>query len=340
MPGAGHESYSSTSRTPGQESTSPFSASFDPNGPTPPIQSRALRENPLHPSSEIRVPEHETNSSTSTLVTSNSTPGQEIPSPFSASFDPNGSTPPIQSHALALRESPLQPITEVSLPGGGVDVSALWAHRLSASFGAIADQIAAASQALATVPASASVSAAPLPVGETSHAEIIAMKSRLDIIESTQAKLAVDLQQVQAQLAQIQVNGHGRNGRAEKQSGDVTVVEVEGDGGHEFKSAAEIAIEELQKRVDGVIDTIKLDQARLYARLQNATVTSNKMLIKAPMMANGKTPQNFPSTKGEFEHLTKERYEHLLKSYNVPTKGDTNAKREALREFIGLTPAN
>ncbi len=275
MPGAGHESNSSTSRTPGEESASPFSASFDPNGPTPPVQSRALRDNPLHPSSEIRVPEHEPNSSTSTLVTSNSTPGQELPSPFSASFDPNGSTPPIQSHALALRESPLQPITEVALPGGGVDVSALWAHRLSASFGAIADQIAAASQALATVPASASVPSALRPVGETSHAEIVALKSRLDIIESTQEKLAADLHQVQAQLAQIQVNGHGRHGHAEKQSGDVTVVEVEGDGGNaEFKSAAEIAIEELQKRVDGVIDTIKLECVFYAARLSSPPLTS------------------------------------------------------------------
>ena len=47
-------------------------------------------------------------------------------------------------------------------------------------------------------------------------------------------------------------------------------------------------------------------QARLYARLHNATVTTNKMLIKAPVMANGKTPINFPNTKGEFEHLTSE----------------------------------
>ena len=80
------------------------------------------------------------------------------------------------------------------------------------------------------------------------------------------------------------------------------------------------------------------------------------MAIKAPMTANGKPPVNFPNTKGEFEHLTsrfcpgtllrmtslismpEERYEQILKSYNVPIKGDTNAKREALREFIGLTP--
>ena len=33
-------------------------------------------------------------------------------------------------------------------------------------------------------------------------------------------------------------------------------------------------------------------------------MTTNKMQIKAPMTASGKPPQNFPSTKGEFEHLT------------------------------------
>lgn len=77
------------------------------------------------------------------------------------------------------------------------------------------------------------------------------------------------------------------------------------------------------------------------------------------MMANGKTPQNFPATRGEFEHLTsaymllarpgfwidsemeciEERYEFLMKSYGIPIKGDTAAKRQALREFIGLSPA-
>ncbi len=35
---------------------------------------------------------------------------------------------------------------------------------------------------------------------------------------------------------------------------------------------------------------------------------------------------------------TEERYEQILKAYNLPARGDTNAKRELLREFIGLTP--
>ena len=46
-------------------------------------------------------------------------------------------------------------------------------------------------------------------------------------------------------------------------------------------------------------------QARLYSRLHNATVTVHKHTIKAPPMANGKPPLNFPVTKGEFEHITR-----------------------------------
>ena len=223
-------------------------------------------------------PAHDPNSSSSTLVTSNTpaqnTPGQEPASPFSASFDPNGPTPPVQQHALALRDSPLHPITEVRLPTNGVDVSALWAHRLSASFGAIADQIAAASQALATVPTNATVSSPPL-LAEASDAEVAALKTRLDIIERTQEKLGADLQQVQTKLAQMQVSPRGPSERSEKHAGDVTVVEVQGEeGASEFKTATEIAIEELQKKVEGVIDTIKLEYVFVRPRLNLPALTS------------------------------------------------------------------
>ncbi len=34
--------------------------------------------------------------------------------------------------------------------------------------------------------------------------------------------------------------------------------------------------------------------------------------------------------------LAEERYEGLLKAYDQPIKGDTAAKREALRIFLGL----
>ncbi|KAI0369585.1 hypothetical protein BV20DRAFT_1036469 [Pilatotrama ljubarskyi] len=271
-------------------------------------------------------------------------------SPFSASFDPNASTPEAQT-PLALRSGvmPLQPLERTGYSGIGVAPSqadALWTHRLSASFGAIADQIAAASRALATVEVPVPVpsgSARPRieNVGSEADAglsaEVAALSARLDSVHRTQEAMATQLQAIQDKLAQLQAGG--ARARGEKDVEEVLAVR-DGEGGEpEFKTATEMAIEELQKKVEGVIDTIKLDQARLYARMHNASVTVNKQPIRAPVLANGKTPPNFPATKGEFEHLTKERYEALLKGYNLPVKGDTNAKREALREFICLTPA-
>ncbi|KAK7684370.1 hypothetical protein QCA50_012317 [Cerrena zonata] len=100
----------------------------------------------------------------------------------------------------------------------------------------------------------------------------------------------------------------------------------------------ESRMEKMEGKVGDLSENVRLDQIRLYPRLLNSTVPLNKTPIYALPTANGKAPPNFPATKGEFEHLTKERYEHLLKAYNVPAKGDTNAKRQTLREFIGLTP--
>ena len=77
------------------------------------------------------------------------------------------------------------------------------------------------------------------------------------------------------------------------------------------------------------------------------------MPIMALTTASGKPPPDHPKTKGEFEHLTstiwhsfkigrlltygtEERYEGLLRAYNQPVEGDTAAKREALRIFLGL----
>ena len=93
----------------------------------------------------------------------------------------------------------------------------------------------------------------------------------MDVIERTQERLAAELQEVRAQLARVQVGGVGRGaGRSgEKEEGEVSVVEVaheEREGAGEFKSAAEIAIEELQKKVDGAIDTIKLECVSLVLR--------------------------------------------------------------------------
>ena len=199
--------------------------------------------------------EADPNSSSSTLVNLGlaSAFAHDPASPGSplASFDPNSAAP------LALRDGPLYPITEVQLRPGVTDVNALWAHRLSASFGAIADQIAAASRALAVPPS------APSATGSgASQGEVTALAARLDIIERAQEQLGADLQQVQAQLARLQVNGTASGSAAKQQEQEVAIVEVEqvsGEGASGFKSATEIAIEELQKKVDGAIDTIKLE---------------------------------------------------------------------------------
>ena len=176
----------------------------------------------------------------------------------STSFDPNASTP------LSLRDGPLYPITEVQLRPGAADTNALWAHRLSASFGAIADQIAAASRALAVPPTSPAVASSG-----ASQGEVTALAARLDIIERAQEQLGADLQQVQAQLARLQVSSTASTSesaaRQKEQVVEAAIVEVEnssGEGTSGFKSATEIAIEELQKKVDGVIDTIKLECVR------------------------------------------------------------------------------
>ncbi|KAF4568610.1 hypothetical protein EYR40_009984 [Pleurotus pulmonarius] len=95
-------------------------------------------------------------------------------------------------------------------------------------------------------------------------------------------------------------------------------------------------IDETQKKVDNILATIQLEQSRLYPRLLNSTASMSKMSIQPLPTASGKPPPNFPATKGEYEHLTKERYEDIMKAYGLPIKGDTTAKKDALRAFLGL----
>lgn len=178
----------------------------------------------------------------------------------------------------------------------------------------------------------------PAPTAVNGDSAITALAARLDAIEFNQSRLADELAALRAQLS------FSHSG-----STTVNVSEVEeeprvnGAGAvHEKESSdggntLEKTVEELAKKVDGLAETLRVDQTRLYARLRNSLAT-NKTVLVAPPMANGKTPANFPGTKGEFECMTKERYEHLLKSYDQPIKGDTKVKREAIRQFLGIPP--
>jgi len=163
-----------------------------------------------------------------------------------------------------------------------------WQHRVSASFAAMADQIAAASQAVSLIP----------PVNETVMNDVMA---KLDAIENNQMYLKEEIERMKARIDGL----------------------TEGP-------------EKFEKRLEEQIAAFNADQLRLPARLHNATCHQYPMLIKAPPISAGKLPKNFPATRGEFEHLTKERYEQIMTEYSVSYSGDLSAKRETLRGFLGI----
>lgn len=194
------------------------------------------------------------------------------------------------------------PTIDVSLASPSFDYASLnaplWPHRLSASFAAMADQIAAASQALALVPSTAFS-------GNDVTVEFASLKSKLASIESTQERLAAEFAALKEQFTQLNT-----------------------DKGP--------ALEELDKKIEALKKVVEIDQQRLPARLNNSRCSVLNTPLKAPVANDGKPPPNFPATRGEFEHITKERYEGILKAYGLPLKGDTDAKREAVRIFVGI----
>jgi len=235
---------------------------------------------------------------------------------------------------------------------------------MSASLSALANQFSAASAALHSSPAVSfpSAVAADSTTGDAEEgaavaryhtnvaagAQMMLFIQRLENLEQTQHHIESELHALKT--TRPAHNGHhhldsiGEEKRDAKEKYRAVDRDEQSDSVFRMDNlqsrveGLESRMESLEGRVEGIVESIKLDQARLYSRLHNACVTLNKHPIKSLPMANGKPPINFPATKGEFEHLTKERYEAILKSYNQPVKGDTNAKREALREFIGLTP--
>ncbi|KIP01942.1 hypothetical protein PHLGIDRAFT_20569 [Phlebiopsis gigantea 11061_1 CR5-6] len=184
---------------------------------------------------------------------------------------------------------------------------------LTTSLNALASQFSTASLALAALP--------------TPDRESPAGSTALAVLEQAQSQLKEEIDALREQVEYLRTRTPKEKER--EHAGVLPVAET-----------YELRIEAVEKKVDELGEALRLDQQRLYARLLNSTVMTNKVKLTPLVMANGKTPQNFPVTKGEFEHLTKERYELLLKSYGQPDKGDTAAKRQALREFIGLSPAN
>ncbi|KAG9308661.1 hypothetical protein JVU11DRAFT_11618 [Chiua virens] len=212
--------------------------------------------------------------------------------------------------ALSFTSTPASssPTLNISFDRGDVTPPPpLWPHRLSASFSAMADQIAAASQALALVPSTAFS-------GSDLSNELSGLKSRMEGIEQMQERMMAEFEALKTQFTTLDT-GATVNGVSQ------------GEGGK---------LEALEKKVDELAETVKLDQQRLPVRLHNSRATIMKASLKTPVASNGKPVAGFPLTRGEFEHITKERYEALLKGYGMSLKGDTEAKRDALRLFAGI----
>ncbi|KIJ61723.1 hypothetical protein HYDPIDRAFT_115532 [Hydnomerulius pinastri MD-312] len=142
--------------------------------------------------------------------------------------------------------------------------------------------------------------------GSDVSAEFGALKTRLDSIERTQERLSAEFEALKTQFTQLETD--------------------RGPGFEEYLG--------FYPRCAWL--TFFSSQQRLPARLHNSRATIMKATLKTPVAANGKPAPGFPTSRGEFEHITKERYEALLKAYGQPLKGDTEAKREALRAFAGI----
>ncbi|KZV63437.1 hypothetical protein PENSPDRAFT_211478 [Peniophora sp. CONT] len=182
-----------------------------------------------------------------------------------------------------------------------------WPNQLATALGAIGEQLIVTSRDI-TQASSSSISAAP--VAGPSYADLNSILTRLAAIEEGQALLRKDVQDLKSY------------GSAGPSSAAVSQPASTGD---------------LEKRIEELQEALRLSQEQLYARLHNARATTNKSTIMAPVTAAGaKPPAGFPATRGEFEHLTRERYEAILKAYNVPLRGDTAAKKEAARKTLGI----
>ncbi|KAL0945221.1 hypothetical protein HGRIS_000733 [Hohenbuehelia grisea] len=235
------------------------------------------------------------------MTTTPSLQNPAMPTPESIPSSTTASTLAEPQSTFASNES--QADGYVATQSQEVNPLSTWTAQIAASLSTLSDQIASASTAIGQHPHSQGDPFADVGAGN--------LHGRLAAIEEAQARLEADFGEIRTQIeSQVRENGE--------------------------TEAANAAVNELSTQVKELAATIKLDQLRLYPRLLNATVTVSKMPIKALPTAGGKPPLNFPATRGEFEHLTKERYEDILKAYELPIKGDTAVKREALRSFIGL----
>ncbi|TFY79952.1 hypothetical protein EWM64_g4059 [Hericium alpestre] len=172
------------------------------------------------------------------------------------------------------------PADQKSVTSGQASTSAEtapWALQLSSSFTSIADQLAVASQVLSQVPAS-SPAHSTQPHNDSAQSAsptaLAAFASRLDTIEQMQASLSAEINKIKA--AALDQKG------SEIQTERTTAASVE----------------DLDKKITALQESLKLDQDRLYARLHNTTANVSKMSIIAPPCGEWEATVKFPGYEG------------------------------------------
>lgn len=145
----------------------------------------------------------------------------------------------------------------------------MWTQRLSASFGALAEQITAASHTLASVESPASEGSAPV---ETTSA----LSARLSSIERTQERLSEELETIRNQIERLQVH------EKEREKGKLIIEEEKVEGSEQDSTAR--AMEEMQKKVDGILETIRLECARSLCWETSVTLILSRTIVKRVCM--------------------------------------------------------
>lgn len=194
-----------------------------------------------------------------------------------------------------------------------------WQNAISASFAQLAVQFQAASHNIATaIPPPPPTASSQYSTPEQNGPALLALTERLEAIEEEQRRLADAINALRNQFLSMNQmkTTDGPESIAPVPSGPSTA--------------------DLEAIIKTQQEAFKLEQEQLPAKLQNALATKSLSPLKMPPMKNRKQPPNAPATRGEFEHLTKERYEALMQAYGVPISGDINNKRETLRSFLGI----
>jgi len=195
------------------------------------------------------------------------------------------------------------PLSSTDTFTGGTQTA--WPSQLSSTLSTIAEQLLSVSRAIAQ---------SHRTERNDSASQSAAVMARLDALEAENGALRAEIDALKSAPQIVPVT-------SEKYT------ESAGSGA---------TYEELEKKIADMGERMKLEHAQLYARLHNARATASKMTLIAPPTTSGKPPPGFPATRGEFEHLTRERYEAMLKAYGQPLTGDTAAKKEAARVFVGI----